>query len=158
MGSVKFQTRNDYKGLEQWRYVTQSDERTIAHLIRNRGRLDDSYYASMFDGGGIIETNGVFPFSEPVLVAYIDLDRLIADTDLEQMEKLTVDKLMMGYTLLDLEEIYGISRKVFGNYFASACRKLKNTNDRHWAKVYAKRDTKPAQFPNYYREGDVSSH
>lgn len=156
MGSVKFQTRNDYKGLEQWRYVSLSEERTIAMLIRGRGKLDASYYASMFDGGGIAESNGVFPFSEPVLVCYIDLDRLIEETDLTEMERFTVAKLMMGYTLLDLEDIYGRSRKTFGKDFANACHKIKLTNDKRWQKVYGK-DADSGSFRNYYREAGVDT-
>lgn len=152
MGSVKFQTRNEYKGLNEWIYVTLSEERTIAKLIRGRGKLDASYYASMFDGGGIAESNGVFPFSEPVLVCYIDLDRLIEETALTDLERFTVEKLMKGYTLLDLEDLYGNSHKTLGKAFASACHKLKLTNDARWLRVHGK-----ASFRNYYREAEVNA-
>lgn len=75
-----------------------TEERTIAQLIRNRSKLDESYSPSLYYGGGITESDGVFPFSEPVLVTYIDLDRLIEKTELSEGERFTIDKLMMGYT------------------------------------------------------------
>ena len=76
MGSVKRQTRGDYRGLAEWIYVSLRAPRTISKLIRNRSKLDQSFIPKMFEQG--LASNGVFEFSEPVLVTYMDLDRLIA--------------------------------------------------------------------------------
>ena len=79
-----------------------------------------------------------------MLVTYIDLDRLIDNTKLSAGEMFTIKKLMMGYTLLDLEQVYGKSRKTYEALLARACHKLKETNDRHWHRVY---DYKPGLSP-----------
>lgn len=79
-----------------------------------------------------------------MLVTYIDLDRLIDNTELSAGEMFTIKKLMMGYTLLDLEQVYGKSRKTYEVLLERACYKLKETNDRHWHRVY---DRKPALSP-----------
>lgn len=97
----------------------------------------------MFACGGITESDGVFPFSEPVLVTYIDLDRLIATTKFTDAEKYTLDHIMMGYTFLDLERLTGKSRRTFSKLFERACQAIKETNDKRWADVYSKKVLSP---------------
>lgn len=52
-------------------------------------------------------SNGVFPFSEPVLCTYMDLDRLIDEAPLTQAERRVVDALMKGYGAEDIADHYG---------------------------------------------------
>lgn len=148
MGAVKRETRSQGRGLREWDYVSLSETRTIAHLIRNRSKLDDSYLGKMFEGS--FESNGIFPFSEPVIVTYLDLDRLIEQSPLSDIERFTINKLMLGYTLLDLEEIHGIPSRTFADIFSKACQKIKETNDRNWLKVHVKN---PSSFDNYSMGG-----
>ena len=53
MGSVKRQQVNDYRGKAEWAYVTFTETRTIAQLIRNRSKFDESYLPKMFYNGVI---------------------------------------------------------------------------------------------------------
>ena len=56
-------------------------------------------------------TNGVFPFSEPVLTTYRDLDRLIAKAGLTPSENKVVNWLMQGYIEADIADHCGIARQ-----------------------------------------------
>jgi len=56
-----------------------------------------------------LSSNGVFPFSEPVLVTYIDLDRLIERALLSKAERKIVHWLMCGYAFDDIANHYGVS-------------------------------------------------
>lgn len=49
-------------------------------------------------------SNGVFPFSEPVLVTYIDLDKLIASANLTKAERKVVNWLMRGHDFEDIAD------------------------------------------------------
>ena len=149
MGSVKRQLVNDYHNLEEWRGLSFTETRTISYLIRNRSKLDDSYLAKMYEQ--YLNTNGVFEFSEPILVTYLDLDRLIETSSLSHMERFTVDKLMEGYSLYDLEDVYGISRSTFAEYLKRACDKIKETNDSNWIKCVSKNIK---SLDNYMTKGE----
>lgn len=112
--------------------------------------MDASYVSRLYEGN-LLESNGVFEFCEPVLVAYMDLDRLIEQAPLSDIERFTINKLMMGYTLKDLEEIHGIPSRTFGDCFSKACQKLKETNDKNWYKVYSVKNR--VLFDNYSMGG-----
>ena len=49
-----------------------------------------------YESANCLVSNGVFPFSEPVLVTYIDLDRLIEAAALTKTEHKIVSFLMDG--------------------------------------------------------------
>ena len=66
------------------------------------------------------------------------------------MERFTVDKMMEGFTLQDLEEVYGISKSTFAEYFQRACHKIKEENDNNWMRVHKKRTS----LDNYMTKGE----
>lgn len=76
MGSVKLETRNEGRGLHEWDYLPLGEERVVTQLLQNRSRWDESYWP-LLEENQTIASNGVFPFSEPILCTYADLDRLI---------------------------------------------------------------------------------
>lgn len=80
----------------------------------------------------------------------MDLDRLIEQSPLSDIERFTINKLMLGYSLLDLEEIHGIPSRTFGDCLSKACQKIKETNDKNWYKVHVKN---PSSFDNYSTGG-----
>lgn len=76
MGSVKLETRNEGRGLREWDYLPLGEARVVSQLLKNRSRWDESYWPILCERHDF-SSNGVFPFSEPVLCVYIDLDNLI---------------------------------------------------------------------------------
>lgn len=109
MGSVKFETRNEGRGLREWDYVPLSEPRVVTKQITERWRVDESYYPLLEETENPLISNGVFPFSEPILVTYIDLDRLIEKAKLTKAEHKIVNWLMKGYAFDDIADHYGIS-------------------------------------------------
>lgn len=107
MGAVKFETRNEGRGLREWDYVPLSEPRVVAKLIQTRWKVDESYYPLLEQSANPLISNGVFPFSEPVLCTYIDLDMLIEETELTSAEEQTVNYLMRGYSMSDIAECCG---------------------------------------------------
>ena len=69
--------------------------------------MDESYYPLLEETSNPFSSNGVFPFSEPVLVTYIDLDRLIEKSKLTKAENKVVQWLMQGYSFDDIAEHCG---------------------------------------------------
>ena len=57
---------------------------------------------------------------------------------------------MMGYTLLDLEEVHGIPSRTFGDCLNKACQKIKEANDSNWYRVHVKKSN---SFDNYSTGG-----
>ena len=83
-----------------------------------------------------LASNGVFQFSEPVLVTYIDLDRLIQMADLTKTEMRIVYFLMDGYSIPDIAQRYGKVRQVIDRVLNAAVQKICETEQRIWKKTY----------------------
>ena len=108
-------------------YVSLTEERVISQLLRSRVKMD-----RLIEDGSI---------SSELLDTYVDLDRLISGTKLSVEETFTLRRVMEGYTFWDMEMVFGKSHKTYEGIFKRVCRKLKETNDRHWRKkkkFYAK--------------------
>ena len=81
-------------------------------------------------------SNGVFPFSEPVLCTYIDLDMLIEETSLTSAETKIVKWLMQGYAMKDIAEHYGTTSSHVLMLLQSASRKISETENKRWNKSW----------------------
>ena len=137
MGSVKLETRNEGRGLREWDYVPLSEPRIVARLIKNRWKVDETFYPLMESTDiSILATNGVFPFSEPVLVTYIDLDNLIETAHLTRAERQIVHRLMEGYSGTDIAEHYGTTKEHVTTLLQSASQKIARENNRRWNECY----------------------
>jgi hypothetical protein len=132
------ETRNEGRGLREWDYVPLSDPTVVAKLIQNRARLDESYYALLEETSNPVISNGVFPFSEPVLVTYMDLDTLIEATPLTKAENKIVHWLMRGYGFTDIADTYGISKQSVFILLKRAAEKISKTERAIWESAYVK--------------------
>ena len=77
-------------------------------------------------------TNGVFPFSEPVLVTYMDLDMLIAQARLTNGERKVIGWLMQGYCEADIAEHVGATADKIKALFNCAVHKIVDMNNKNW--------------------------
>ena len=136
MGSVKLETRNEGRGLREWDYVPLSEPRIVARLIKNRWKVDEAFYPKTDERISILGTAGVFPFSEPVLATYLDLDQLIESAPLTKAERQIVHWLMEGYTGTDIADHYGTTKKHVTILFGSAAQKIAEENNRRWFECY----------------------
>lgn len=136
MGSVKLETRNEGRGLREWDYLSLGEARVVSHLIVNRSKLDPAFYPSMTNSD-INSTAGVSQFSEPILITYIALEKLIGSCGMSPMEQKTVDYLMMGYSAADIADHLGKTRQTVETYFKRAVAKICERNDEMWHEVYA---------------------
>ena len=82
-------------------------------------------------------TNGVFPFSEPVLTTYMDLDRLITKAGLTPSENKVVNWLMQGYIEADIADHCGIARQAVDTLLARAVARIVRANNDEWREAYA---------------------
>lgn len=76
--------------------------------------------------------NGVFPFSEPVLVTFIDLDHLIEQAPLTRAERRVVGDLMLGYAEPDIADHYGTTLSHVRTLLASAVDKIVEQENKNW--------------------------
>ena len=136
MSSVKLETRNEGRGLREWDYVPLSEPRVVTQQIQNRWKADEAYYPQIEETENPLISNGVFPFSEPVLVTYIDLDMLIQEAKLSKSEWKIVSWLMQGYIASDIATHYGITRQSVGVLLKRAVDKICEANNKRWRDAY----------------------
>ena len=110
----------------------------VAQLIRNRWRLDESYYPLLEPERCPLASGGVFPFSEPILCTYMDLDRLIETSGQSASERKVVAWLMQGYSMSDIAERHGTSRQTIDAIFRRAVGRIVEAARRRWFDVYKK--------------------
>ena len=101
-----------------------------------RSRLDESWLPLRFESSNRLESNGVVPFSEPVLVTYIDLDRLIGEANLTRAEMRIIYFLMDGYSISDIAQRYGKARQTIDVLVVRAVNKICEADRRRWEETY----------------------
>ena len=138
MSSVKLETRNEGRGLREWDYVPLSEPRVVTQQIQNRHKCDESLYALSHETTNPIVSNGVFPFSEPVLVTYMDLDHLIETAQLTKPERKIVRWAMYGYSLQDIGDHYGCGETKVRLLLKSAANKICEENNKQWSEAFSK--------------------
>lgn len=83
-------------------------------------------------------SNGVPPFSEPILCTYIDLDRLIETAGLTEIQQKVVAWLMCGYSELDIAEEMECTKQAVNVHFRKAVDKIVKRDIRIWEATYKK--------------------
>lgn len=101
----------------------------------NRWKVDEAYYPLQEETSNPVLSNGVFPFSEPVLVTYIDLDRLIDAAPLAKAERKIIDWLMKGYAFDDIADHYGTSTAHVKTLLKSAAEKIAEEDLKNWGNI-----------------------
>ena len=91
--------------------------------------MDQAYLPLQYESGNPLVSNGVFPFSEPVLVSYMDLDMLIEAAPLAKSERKVLAWTMRGHSLDDIGERYGCAA-------STVLAKLKSAVDRMQSKKF----------------------
>ena len=134
MASVKFELRNEGKGLHEWDYMPLSEERVVRMLIQNRSKLDATYEMKQVSENPFV-SQGAAPMSEPVMVTYLDLDRLIATCGLEEDEREVVGMLMRGYNRKDVAELRGVTTGAVNMLLDAAVIKIVAKNNDEWRRV-----------------------
>lgn len=95
--------------------------------------MDESFYPLLEQSSNPLASNGVFPFSEPVLCTYIDLDILIDEAGLTKAEDKIVRWLMEGYRMNDIAEHHGTTARHVGILFRRAVEKICEANVHRWS-------------------------
>ena len=94
--------------------------------------MDESFYPLLEQSANPLMSNGVFPFSEPVLCTYIDLDMLIDEAGLSRTEYKIIRWLMEGYAMSDIAEHHGTTARHVGILFNSAVKKICEADVQRW--------------------------
>lgn len=100
--------------------------------MRNRWKVDQAYLPLQYESGNPLVSNGVFPFSEPVLVSYMDLDILIEAAPLTKFEHKVLVYTMRGYSLEDIGERHGCAPSTVLSKLKSAVLKIVAENNSRW--------------------------
>lgn len=137
MGHVKQELRNEGRGLHEWDYISLSEHRVVAGLIKNRSRVDETYYMKLYSSvQHPLVSQGVCPFSEPITVTYLDLDELIETCGLSKLEHSVINRLMFGYGVVDIGEQLEMTPMNVNTLFNRAIDKVvKKNNEKYiiWA-------------------------
>ena len=104
-------------------YISLGEKRVVKSLIENRSKLDTSYYPSL-TGADIFTSAGIPRFSEEIITVYVSLDELIRDCGLSDRERLIVDQLMLGYSITDIADHYGLQKSTCSTLFSRAVCKI----------------------------------
>lgn len=100
--------------------------------------MDQAYLPVQYESGNPLVSNGVFPFSEPVLVSYMDLDTLIDATPLTKSEYKVAVWTMRGHSLEDIGEHYGCAASTVLTKLKSAVLKICEQNNKRWVESHCK--------------------
>lgn len=110
MGGVHKETLGQGRGHHDFDYLPFSEKTVVLRLIQNRMKLDTSYGAKMFPGT-VLNTDGGMEFVENIANTYITLDMLIADAALTKPQHSVVNLSMLGWTVPDIAEKYGVAQQ-----------------------------------------------
>ena len=135
MGHVKLEQRNDGKGCAQFLYLPLSEPRVVRILISQRSRLDPLFYPSA-ETVDFNSTAGVYVTGDPVTNTFLDLDRLIELAGLNEQEMYVVNKLMYGYSCLDISEIKKWTLDTVKHIFRRSVAKIVHANYVLWEDTY----------------------
>lgn len=136
MGHVHQELRNEGRGLHEWDYVSLSEHRVVAALIKNRSRVDATYYMKAYNAvEHPLISQGVTQFSEPITVTYMDLDRLIETCGLTPGELEIVGLIMFGYGFTDIAAVKEVTVQAVNQMFNRAVDKVVKRNNSNWKKV-----------------------
>ena len=116
-------------------YVSLSEPRVVSLLITGRSKLDPSFYPELA-AVGPTESTGVPRFNDAVICTYADLDRLIGECGLSKAEQYTVNKLMRGYTVMDIAEMNNVKHPTVSVWFRRAVQKICKCNESRWDATY----------------------
>lgn len=109
---------------------TLTDVNCIQELIKQRSSVDDLHYIKNNPDNSVYTTAGIYPTNEEAIVIYADLDNCIEAAMLDDEEQLLIEKLMEGYSIKDICELYfTYSRYIVNNMFKNICFKIKKVND-----------------------------
>lgn len=121
-------------------YAPLSDETVVRTLVEQREKLDPIRKAS---GTSLFEAAAdTSPLVEDIICLYVDLDRLIEAVRFPSSEAFVLEKIMDGYTINDLSEIYGGSRQAYSGYYRRAIGKIVKESQEQWARHYGEGSAK----------------
>lgn len=110
MGGVHKETLGQGRGHHDFDYLPFSEPNVVLRLIQNRMKLDASYGAKMYPGS-ILDANGGIVFVENIVNTFLALDMTIEEAKLTKAQLSTVKLTMLGWTVGDISEKYGVSEQ-----------------------------------------------
>ena len=78
--------------------------------MKQRVRVDRAY-AIKLDASGLMECGGSSDIAEPILLTYLDLDRLIEKSNMTAEQRAVTSLYMQGYSETDIAQTRGCSRQ-----------------------------------------------
>ena len=80
-------------------------------------------------------------FKEPILCTYIDLDKLIEETEFSKGDLPIIKSLMGGWSLGDISDYCSTPYQTIVSRFRRGVRKIVETNNKKWREIYVRTDT-----------------
>jgi len=74
----------------------------------------------------------VSDIAEPILCTYLDLDRLIEQSEMTEEQSWVVHLIMQGYTETDIAQERGCSRQAVCRLFRDGVRRIVAANNAQW--------------------------
>lgn len=119
---------------ELFDYVPFSDKDVLSELIRNRLALDVGYKERVYPSGTLSSSGGLI-FNENILTVFIDLDRLIEDSDLSKKQNAVIQMLMRGWTVQDIADECSTSHQRISAIFSRALDAMIECHKKRWRGV-----------------------
>jgi len=118
MAGVKIEIPNQNRGVHEYEKFNLADKECVEWLIKLRSEIDESFKTQMFSNNNPFEASDIPNFRELISIMYIDLEVLIRGCGFTPTQLLVINKLMMGYDLADIDEMfleqnYGLSETIF---------------------------------------------
>jgi hypothetical protein len=132
IGSVHKQTVAEGLGCEEFYNVSLSEVSTIKSLILNRHEFDSCFDSKIYYSDHPFVTNGIPLFQEPVEVLYLDLERLIKESNLNKYQRFIIHCLMRTYDYEYIAEYLHWTTDNVEKVFDDACGIIKEQNDYDW--------------------------
>lgn len=117
-------------------YAPLSDETVVRTLVEQRAKLDPIKKAAASATSLFEASADTSPLVEDIICLYVDLDRLIEAVQFPASEAFVLGKVMEGYTIGDLSDIYGGSRQAYSGYYRRAIGKIVKESQEQWARHY----------------------
>lgn len=136
MGNVKHESISQGRGCHEFDYISLKTD-MVKYLICNRSKIDSMFEVKTYNGEMENQSNNskedyLDMFKEPIEITYLDLEKLIDETELTKKQKYVLVKKMQGYSDIELGEILQCQPKAIYNTMNTICKKIENLNDYKW--------------------------
>lgn len=116
----------------EFQIYTLGDVKVIELLLTLRYRYDDNMTAN--DDNLSMCASGGYRINEEVMATYLDLDKCIADSNLNEIQRKMIEMISKGYSHEEIAYEVSIPHSRVKTRLETIYKEIKKENDRKWRK------------------------